>query len=875
VVLAPGYYQESLTFSGRNIILTSTDPNNKSVVQDTRLVGNGQRIAMSFKGSEDANFVIQGLTISDGANPQKGGAINGKGNRMTIRQCIISDGRAEIAGGGLYDCDGLIVDCTIKGNRVQEGGQGGGLYGCDGQIINCRIEDNWAEYRDNSGISGSGGGLAHCKATIEGCTIIENSAPEGQGGGLFECSGTILQCSISQNEAKYGAGLYGCTADISHCTISENTSSKDGAGMYDCSGLITDCLIKGNQSTGWHGGGVALCETLVNCIISDNMARGYGGGVYDCNMLMNCMISNNVAEVYPGGGLYKARSVINSLIVGNQSGDEGGACCDVNEISGCTIVGNYATNQGGGLVYRNGAGRVDNTIVWDNVSQEPGPQIVAAWDCNDPIEIQYSTIQGGLEAVATEDNCAVNWLAGNLEADPQFEDTGYRSGSGTWHAGDYHLLDTSPCINAGDPKFVGTDQNDVEGRIRVVDGIVDMGAYEYEFVPVLLQNIVVTGPERVTYGQSVQYTAMAYYDNRSVADVTSQAAWSVKPQEVAVVEIGELSLLPLDDPVQFTVSATYAEGDLIRDSNLVVLGLPVPVPEPEPNPVTPGTYHVDTLTGDNGNRGLSRAEALATIQVAIDRATDGDVILVWPGVYREAIRFKGKAVTVQSADDAAVLENPEGLAVSFILSEGPDSVLKNFVIRSSVSGVLVAASSPTLANLTVVGNERGIECYAGLPTVTHCIFWENTELDVLGCSPQYSWLQAGRGPRRVVMPVQDPGFVNPYRGDYHLRSEAGHWDSTLKTWVADRTTSPCIDAGNWYSAVGPEPFPNGGIVNQGAYGGTAYASWSYFGEPVCPVMMAGDINGDCTVDEWDMELLLLHWLEEFHEEIDIDTGPNR
>jgi hypothetical protein len=89
----------------------------------------------------------------------------------------------------------------------------------------------------------------------------------------------------------------------------------------------------------------------------------------------------------------------------------------------------------------------------------------------------------------------------------------------------------------------------------------------------------------------------------------------------------------------------------------------------------------------------------------------------------------------------------------------------------------------------------------------------------------------------------------------------------------DATTSPCIDAGNWYSAVGPEPFPNGGIVNLGAYGGTLRASKSYFGKPVCPVMMAGDINGDCTVDEWDMELLLLHWLEEF--DVDIPTGGDR
>ena len=31
--------------------------------------------------------------------------------------------------------------------------------------------------------------------------------------------------------------------------------------------------------------------------------------------------------------------------------------------------------------------------------------------------------------------------------------------------------------------------------------------------------------------------------------------------------------------------------------------------------------------------------------------------------------------------------------------------------------------------------------------------------------------------------------------------------------------------------IGREPFTNGGIINMGAYGGTAEASKSYFGEP--------------------------------------------
>jgi alpha-tubulin suppressor-like RCC1 family protein len=59
-----------------------------------------------------------------------------------------------------------------------------------------------------------------------------------------------------------------------------------------------------------------------------------------------------------------------------------------------------------------------------------------------------------------------------------------------------------------------------------------------------------------------------------------------------------------------------------------------------------------------------------------------------------------------------------------------------------------------------------------------------------------------------------------------LKSQAGRWDPNSQTWVRDDVTSPCIDAGDPNSPIGYEPFPNGGIVNMGAYGGTTEASKS-------------------------------------------------
>jgi len=108
----------------------------------------------------------------------------------------------------------------------------------------------------------------------------------------------------------------------------------------------------------------------------------------------------------------------------------------------------------------------------------------------------------------------------------------------------------------------------------------------------------------------------------------------------------------------------------------------------------------------------------------------------------------------------------------------------------------------------------------------------------------------------------DPLFADPNNGDFHLESQAGRWDPNTKSWVIDSNTSPSIDAGDWMTPIGLEPFPNGGRINMGAYGSTAEASKSYFSKPPCQTIIAGDINGDCIVNFNDFALLASHWLEE-------------
>jgi len=109
----------------------------------------------------------------------------------------------------------------------------------------------------------------------------------------------------------------------------------------------------------------------------------------------------------------------------------------------------------------------------------------------------------------------------------------------------------------------------------------------------------------------------------------------------------------------------------------------------------------------------------------------------------------------------------------------------------------------------------------------------------------------------------DPLFVAvaPDQNDLHLKSRAGHWDAVALAWVADDVTSPCIDAGDPNRPVEQEPFPNGGRVNMGAYGGTSEASKSWFGAEPCATIDAADLNGDCRVDAEDYRLILLRWLD--------------
>jgi parallel beta-helix repeat protein len=513
VVVFPGTYagngNRDIDFLGKAITVRSVNPNNSAVVAATIVDCNGppaeHHRAFWFQSGEDANSVVDGITISNAYRA----AVYCSESGPTIRNCIIKSGFGSGIFGpsaspmvhnctivdrawfgiNLYDGGSpTITNCLISGN-----GQGGINYdgGGSAKIANCIIRDN------------TGGGI-YCgieeggaiTMEISGCTISGNEGSGVYSGGGYSdpISLTITNCSISGNLAGsgdyHGGGIY-CsnpgTSDsieitVTNCTINGNVAYNDGGGIYcaDTSGgLISLTLTNSTVGENWAGyyGGGMYCGFNVSWTITDSTIAGNtaiynnGGGIY-CrehmisHTITNCTISGNSAGG-DGGGLWAEKvlkggpTVTICIISGISAGLEGGGLYGGYTIGNSTITGNFGEYRGSALAYC--LGPVVNCIIWGN----SGDHIYGMIHPN----VAYCNVQGGWPGL------------GNIDVDPCFVEVGKwvdandpniivepNEPNAVWIDGDYHLksqgwrLDTrfapprwgydyvtSRCIDAGNP----------------------------------------------------------------------------------------------------------------------------------------------------------------------------------------------------------------------------------------------------------------------------------------------------------------------------------------------------------------------------------------------------------------------------------------
>ncbi len=348
-----------------------------------------------------------------------------------------------------FDTTGVNMDdndttrfsyCAFYFGRESDDYYGGGvfriLYYSKIIIDNSLFRYNYSD--DNAGTGGAIGIQYEAEPIIKNCKFLDNNAEEG--GGAIN-----IGCYI--DDTKFDQPI------IKNCYFANNHSlysgSYYGGGAIKLSGY-TDALV-------------------VNNIFENNSSLSQGGAMitsgYCQPYIVNNLFVNNTAE-HNGGAIgikyYAGGYFINNTVVGNYSGNNGGAVS-----IGCSNDSVFFANNIIG-------GNTDLDNDYDQFYIDTEDEFMKFYN-ND--------IEGGLETVYTQ-----IIYVDNIDEDPLFIDA---------VGGNFKLQDISPCINVGKDTTDYIPEYDLAGVQRIIDGNIDLGAYEYnpyENINTLNNNLFTISP---------------------------------------------------------------------------------------------------------------------------------------------------------------------------------------------------------------------------------------------------------------------------------------------------------------------------------------------------------------------------------------------
>ena len=195
-----------------------------------------------------------------------------------------------------------------------------------------------------------------------------------------------------------------------------------------------------------------------------------GGGMFNGQsspLITNCVFASNFADG-DGGGMYNWGSspkIANCIFFSNSSGGNGGGICNwfwsAPKITNSVVYKNSANKRGGGMDNAFSTPMLTNSVFWSNTPDGIGLAAGPDWNAN------YCNIQG-------KQTSHVFPGIGNISGTPMFVNPG---------SGDFHLLPTSPCIDAGSNSAPNLPAEDFEGDPRIINGRVDMGVDEATELP--------------------------------------------------------------------------------------------------------------------------------------------------------------------------------------------------------------------------------------------------------------------------------------------------------------------------------------------------------------------------------------------------------
>jgi hypothetical protein len=413
----------------------------------------GNHASRVFDIAPSDNVAISGISVT-GARGTSGGGILNQG-ALNLADVTLS-GNVGLAGGGMYN-EGTVTirDAAISSNN------GAGIYNTGHLMIDdTALDDNMSG--DGAAIDNAGGTLI-----LSGSTLSDNAAAQ-DGGGIYNTgTANIQDATFSGNTARSGSTSFGGgianfgTLTVAHSTFRDNSvivglGSAVGGGISSVGGTatITDSTFEGNSAFGGSGLGGGVYNggvlTLTGVTLCGNSASGSGGGLENggTSTVSNDTFSGNTANA--GGGIYNDAHIltISSSTLSGNSGRIGGGI-----------------DNGGLMAFA----QFRNTLVALNTALL-GPDVFRTVFSEGHNLIGDGTGGSGFaptDLVGTSEN-PINPLLGPLQ------DNGGPTQT-------MALLVGSPAIGAGDP--TDAPPTDQRGAPRIVNGTIDIGAYEVQPAP--------------------------------------------------------------------------------------------------------------------------------------------------------------------------------------------------------------------------------------------------------------------------------------------------------------------------------------------------------------------------------------------------------
>jgi hypothetical protein len=307
----------------------------------------------------------------------------------------------------------------------------------------------------------------------------------------------------------------------------------------------------GNKNLTWSGKHITVrsINGAENCIIDcENSGKGFyfnNTGQNNSDVIMGFTIRRGNASD-GGAGIYCYNSspiITNCIIVRNSSTFGGGIFCGASSpfITNCIIT----ENIGYGIYSYIASPSINYNDVWNN---SPGNY--------------YGYSHQGHD----------------ISADPQFVSSN-----------DFHLQPTSPCIDAGTNTAPGIPSIDKDGKPRIINGTVDMGAYEYQGPFTAIHISPSSGP----VGTIITIEGQNFATNTSVSIDFGTNITITTTQSSINGTFSTIFIVDTQPPCTKVITATDADGN--KATTIFFL-----IPNPQITQIAPISGEVGTIVTIKG-----------------------------------------------------------------------------------------------------------------------------------------------------------------------------------------------------------------------------------------------------------------------------------